>query len=305
MNGGKVFLTGGTGFVGRHVASELLRLGYRLRVLVRPGSEVRLPPDDRVEVVTGEVVQPDDCRRAAEGSSAAVHLVGIIRQTPAATYEAVHVEGTRNVIEACRAHGVDRLVHMSAHGASPTSGAVYLRSKAVAQSLVAESGLRWTIFRPSVILGPDGEFTRLMVKLVSPRWRPVPVLGSGDSILQPLGVDEVGNLVARAVRLPTAEGKTYGLGGPQAVTLNEFLDRLCVALFGHRRVKVHLPMALARPLVSVVEHLMRRPPVTREQLAMLGEARPVDVSQAMKDFQWQPEPLDAVLKRCLEQRRRQ
>lgn len=304
MNGPRVFLTGGTGFVGGHVLAELLRGSRRVRCLVRPGSESRLPDDDRVERVTGDLLSAEDCRRAAEGASAAIHLVGIIREAGDQTFQAVHVEGTRNVVEACRAEGVARLVHMSAHGASLESLAAYQRTKAAAERIVAESGLRWTVFRPSFILGPDGEFMQQMIGLVRPRWRPVPVLGDGQHLVQPLGVDETAALFVRALDLPAAERKIYGLGGPEPMTFNEFLDTLCRVVCGRRRRMVHVPMPLARTAAWLAEHLLARPPVTREQLVMLAEAREVDIAAAVRDFRWQPVPLETLVRQCVEGQRR-
>jgi NADH dehydrogenase len=299
MTGQTVFLTGGTGFVGRHVLAELLRRGHRVRCLVRPGAPHALPVGNTVEAIPGDILARDDCLRAAQDASAAIHLVGIIRESGGSTFQAVHVEGTRNVVEACRAAGVSRLVHMSAHGRLAESRAEYQRTKGAAERIITESGLRWTIFRPSLILGRDGEFLRAMIDLVRSCWRPVPVLGDGHYIVQPVDVEDVARLLVQSLDLPETEQKIYSLGGPAPVTFNEFLDTLSQVVCGRTRLKLHLPLVLARPLVGAAARILPRPPITPEQLIMLGEAAPVDISAAMRDFGWRSAPLETVLRKCL------
>ncbi|MBN2582785.1 MAG: complex I NDUFA9 subunit family protein [Planctomycetes bacterium] len=294
-----VLLTGGTGFIGRHVLAGLLQRGYRVRCLVRRGSTHRLPQDKRVVPVEGNVLDGPSCCRAAEGVQAAIHLVGIIRETGDQTFERVHVEGTHNVVAACVAASVGRLVHMSAHGASPGSRAAYHRTKAAAEQLVAESSTAWTIFRPSVILGADGEFLRQILALVRPMWRPVPVLGDGHYVLQPVGVEEVAEAIVRALEMPQAAGKIYTLAGPRAVTFDEFLDTLSRVACGRRRAKLHLPWAMVGPLVAVAERLLSNPPITSEQLVMLREAMAADTSAAESDLAWRGEPLEELLRRIV------
>jgi NADH dehydrogenase len=299
VQGATVLVTGGTGFVGRQVVGELLRSGYRVRCLVRSGGEDRLPRDERVVAIAGDVLDEASCRRAAEGAQAAVHLVGIIREVGNQTFEAVHVEGTRHVVAGCVAAGVSRLIHMCAHGASAASGAAYHRTKAAAEHLVAESPLAWTVFRPSLILGREGEFLQQMVALVRPWWRPVPVLGDGGYVVQPTSVEAVARAMVGALSRPQTAGKIYTLAGPRAMTFDEFLDTLSRCACGRRRMLVHLPWTLVGPLVAVAERVLSRPPITREQLAMLREARPAETSEAEGDLGWRNEPLEAMLRRMV------
>lgn len=296
-----IFLTGATGFVGRHVLAHLLGRGYRVRCLIRPGREATLPHSDRVEAVPGDVVHEDQCRHAAEGASAAIHLVGIIREVGESTFHHIHIDGTRSVVDACRAAGVTRLVHMSAHGRLAASRSEYQLTKAAAEEIVRNSGLRWTIFRPSLILGADGEFLQQMVKLVRPHWRPIPVLGDGRYVVQPVAVDDVADLFVRSLEMTVTEEKTYSLGGLSPVTFNDFLDTLSRVVCGQVRPKVHLPMALARPMVRLAAALTAKAPITPEQLLMLGESEAVDLSAAAGDFAWHGTSLEQILRTYLDQ----
>src|SRR3989454_5471161 len=176
-----VALTGGTGFVGRHVAATLARRGHTVRVLARDPARARFLADQGVEVVTGQLADRAALARLARGVDAVIHLVGIIVEQGPQTFAAVHVEGTRAVLAAARATGVRRYVHMSAVGArDDPAGKVtrYHPTKWQAGKLVRDSRLPPAIFPPSIINGPQSAPLRLLGPL--PRWAPLrPAFGGG------------------------------------------------------------------------------------------------------------------------------
>ncbi len=299
MSRGTVLLTGATGFVGGQILSQLLQQDYRVRCLVRERSHHALPDDDRIEPVVGNVTSPEECLQAATGCRAAIHLVGIIRQKGSNTFQKVHVEGTRNVVEACRQAGVRRFIHMSADQADPASHLPYARTKGLAEEVVQKSDLEWTIFRPTLIIGRNGEFLQQMLMLVKPCWKPIPVIGDGHYIVQPIGVDEVARLFVGCIPLEQAKGKTYNLAGAKAMTFDNFMDKLSQAVCGRRRIKMHVPLPVAKPMISIMERLLANPPINRQELAMMLSTRAVPTDQAEQDLDWQPADLDEVLKRNL------
>jgi NADH dehydrogenase len=266
-----VLVTGGTGFVGRAVVATLLRRGHRVRCLVRPGSAGRLASLPGATAVTGDVTEPGSLPAALAGAEALVHLVGIIREQPGrgVTFDRLHTEATLNVVAAARASGVRRVLHMSALGTRPEARSRYHRTKWAAEQAVRESGLDWTIFRPSVIFGPGDGFVSLVARLV--RWFPVvPVVGDGRNRFQPVAVGDVAETFARAVERPATAGAVFEVGGPRAYTFDQVLDEVGAAL-GRRRVpKLHHPVRLMAPLVRWLEGLPFFP-LTSDQLLMLGE----------------------------------
>lgn len=266
-----VFVTGGTGFVGRAVVSALVDRGHRVRGLARPGSEQRLPRQDGVTAVTGDVTESARLPAAIDGADAVVHLVGIIREVPrqGVTFERLHTEATRNVLAAARQSGARRFLHMSALGTRPGARSRYHQTKWVAEQAVRESGLEWTIFRPSVIFGPGDGFVTLLARLV--RWLPVvPVIGDGRNRLQPVAVEVVADGFARALERPASVGQVFEVAGPRPYTLDGVLDEIGAAL-GRRSVpKLHHPVGLMAPIVRALEGVPGFP-VTSDQLLMLGE----------------------------------
>lgn len=300
MSRGTVLLTGATGFIGRYILAELLRQDYRVRCLVRDRSHPKLPDDERVEPVVGNILSSAECTRAAIGCNAAIHLVGIIRQSGENTFKRVHVDGTRNVVEACRQWGVRRLIHMSAAGADASSSLPYPRTKGQAEQLVENSGLEWTIFRPSIVVGRESPFLRQMAGLVKPCWKIVPIIGDGRYIMQPIGVDEVSRLFVRAIPLEQAKRKIYALACGQAVTFDQFIDTLSHVLCGQSaRWKLHVPMLLAGRMISIMERFLRNPPINRQELAMLTASRPLSTTAAERDLDWQPLTLEETLRRSM------
>jgi NADH dehydrogenase len=283
-----VLVTGGTGFVGRSVVAALLRRGHQVRCLVRPGSARRGAAPPGVTSVPGDVTEPGSLPAALAGAEVVVHLVGIIREQRGrgVTFDRLHTEATRNVVAAAGASGVRRLVHMSGLGTRPEARSRYHQTKWAAEQAVRESGLDWTIFRPSVIFGPGDGFVSLLAPLV--RWFPVvPVVGDGRNRLQPVSVGDVAESFARAVERPATAGAVFEVGGPRPYTFDEALDEIGAAL-GRRRVpKLHHPVGLMAPVVRGLEGLPFFP-LTSDQLLMLREHNTCDPGPWARAFDLLP-----------------
>ncbi|MGH2395080.1 MAG: complex I NDUFA9 subunit family protein, partial [Candidatus Limnocylindria bacterium] len=215
----RVFVTGATGFVGRAVVQALRAHGHSVRCLVRRGSERDLRGLGAIERVEGDVLVRQGLEEGMAGCQAVIHLVGIIREQPSRgiTFEQVHTQGTINVIDAAAAAGVRRFLHMSALGTRPNARSRYHRTKWAAEEAVRASGLRWTIFRPSIIYGRGDQFVTMLAYFVG-RYPVMPVIGSGRQRLQPVPVEHVAEGFARGVVTGDAEKQTYEVGGPDTVT---------------------------------------------------------------------------------------
>ncbi|MCI0546374.1 MAG: complex I NDUFA9 subunit family protein [Candidatus Rokubacteria bacterium] len=293
----RVFVTGGTGFVGRAVIRALLGQGFLVRCLVRRGSEQDLRGFEAIDRVPGDVLEPDPLIPCVEGSSALIHLVGIIREHPArgVTFRRLHVEATRNMLRVAEAARVPRVVHMSALGARAGAPSMYHRTKWAAEEAVRASGLASTIFRPSLIYGPGDGFISMLAGQIR-RLPVVPVLGDGRYRLQPVPVEQVAEAFARALRLEETVGKAYEAAGPEAHSYVEILDKVGAAL-GRRRVrKAYAPMGLVKGLTRYLQHLPFFP-LTMDQLLMLEEGSVADPGPFFDTFRIAPEKLDEGLER--------
>ena len=239
-----ICVIGGGGFVGRHIVHLLAAHGLRVRVPARDRELVKdlilLPT---VDVVYADVHDPAMLAEVVAGAGAVINLVGVLHdgRGPASFNEA-HVELTRKILAACAAHGVKRYLHMSALGADSNGPSRYQQTKGAAEALVRASQLEWTIFRPSVIFGPDDSFLNLFAKLLA--LTPVMFLAKAEARFQPVYVEDVATAFLLSFGDRRNIGKSFDLCGPRVYTLRE-LVALTGKLSGHARPIIGLGDALS------------------------------------------------------------
>jgi uncharacterized protein YbjT (DUF2867 family) len=265
----KVLLTGGTGFVGSKVAHELRARGHEVRALVRRLGRAKTLQAWGCEAVEGDVTDAGSLRAAVAGCEVVVHLVAII-QGSSEDFDRVMIRGTQDLVDAAGQAGARRFVLMSALGTNELNRELvpYFRAKWAMEQAVAASGLEHVTFRPSFVFGKDGGVLPTFLRQV--KLSPLtPIVGDGKARLQPIWVEDVAAFFAQAVDSPGAVGRTFEIGGPEALTWNEFYDRI-KKILDVRRGTVHLPVGLVKAAAFVAERLPRAP-VTRDQLTMLTE----------------------------------
>jgi uncharacterized protein YbjT (DUF2867 family) len=293
-----ILVTGGSGFVGSHIVHALRAEDRPVRALVRNPKRGRTLASWGTELVPGNVTNRDDLGRAVEGADSVIHLVSI-RQGRPEHFERVMVAGTRNLVDVANAAGVRRFVLMSALGTTEETRTLvpYYGAKWEMEQLTKASGLEHVIFRPSFIFARDGGILPTFRKLA--RLAPVtPITGAGTQRIQPIWIDDVVTYCARALNEPAAANRTFELGGPDAVTWNEFWQRLKRTL-GQRRPSIHVPIGLLRINAVITERLPGNIPLTRDLLKMLeGPDNVVTNDDAPRTFGVQPLPLDEQLRRA-------
>ena len=293
-----IFVTGGSGFVGGHVVRELRARDLPVRCLVRNPRKAPKLAAWKAELVEGDVTDPESLRRGVAGCDAVIHLVAI-RQGREESFRRVMVDGTRDLLDAAREAGVRRFVHMSALGTSEATKDLvpYYRAKWDSEQLVQAGGIPSVIFRPSFVFGADGGILPTFVKLA--RLTPVtPIVGSGRQRIQPIWADDVAIYFAEAVARPDVEGGLFELGGPDAVSWNEFWERLKRAL-RLRRPSIHVPIGLMRMNALLTERLPGNIPLTRDLLTMLEHGdNVVSTDAAVRTFELPLVPLDDQLRRA-------
>jgi uncharacterized protein YbjT (DUF2867 family) len=266
-----VLVTGAAGMVGTAVCRELTARGWKVRALVRdPLKAAAALADMAVEVRTGDVRDEEAMRAATADAGTIVHLAAIAIERAGQSYEDVNTEGTRVVLNAAHANGARRFVFTSQNGASRESSSRFLRSKGLAEQIVRESGLAWTVFRPSVIFGPADEFVNVLARLVrlSPGVLPLP--DGGRARFQPIAVRDVARSVGTALVRSDTIGAVYPLGGPAPLSLREMTERVLLAMRA-RRLIVNVPRPVLKPVVALLQRILSNPPVTTSLLDLLGD----------------------------------
>lgn len=279
----RVGVIGATGFVGSYLVDQLIQSGHEPSVLVREGSEGKLRHASACRVTTGEVGSATAIAETFRNCDAAIYNVGILREDRrhGITFEALQFEGVERCVRAARANGVQRFVLMSANGVKQ-GGTAYQDTKFRAEEVVRQSGLDWTIFRPSVVFGdPRGrmEFaTQLYRDMIAP---PIPAVGffkglrpaTGGLLMSPVHVLDVAAAFVRAVEDSTLAGKVIKLGGPESLSWTDMLARIATAC-DKKKLIVPMPIGMMKIAASLLDWLPFFP-VTRDQLTMLEEGNTV------------------------------
>jgi uncharacterized protein YbjT (DUF2867 family) len=265
-----VTVFGGSGFLGRSVVRALAKREYRIRVAVRrPELAGHLQPLGRVgqiHAVQANLRYPDSVVSAMRDSHAAINLVGILAESGAQTFDAVQGAGAGTVAKSAAAVGA-RMVHVSAIGADENSPARYARAKAAGEKAVLEAMPAATIMRPSVVFGPEDQFTNRFAALA--RMSPaLPLIGGGLTKLQPVYVGDVATAVAEAVDGKTRAGATYELGGPEVLTMREIME-VILATIERRRMLISLPFGLAKLQAMFLQFAPGPLKLTPDQVALL------------------------------------
>jgi NADH dehydrogenase len=250
----KVLVAGGTGFIGSYLCRSLADDGHAVTALSRSPEETPAG----VTGVSGDVTDYDSIEPAVEGHDAVVNLVALspLFEPDGGNrmHDRIHRGGTENLVRAAEDGGVERFVQLSALGADPNGDTAYIRAKGEAEAIVRDSGLNWTVFRPSVVFGEGGEFvsfTKRLKGMFAPGVPLYPLPGGGKTRFQPIHVEDLVPMIAAAVTDDEHAGETYEIGGPEVLTLRQVTDLVYEAERKGVTI-VPLPMPLAKIGLSVL-----------------------------------------------------
>lgn len=299
---GRVFVTGGSGFVGGNILKELVQRGYTVNALINSGTLTQ--PHPAIREIRGDLFDVALLDEGLRDCEAVIHLVGIIMEKPSkgVTFQRLHVEGTRAMVDAAKRNSTLRYIQMSALGTRPNAASEYHRTKWAAEEYVRGSGLNWTIFRPSLVHGPGG-FMKMEAKWArktAPPFIAMPYFGrgwlglGGAGLLQPIYVGDVARAFVDALSLPQTIGKSYDLAGPELFTWPELHATASQELVGKRRLTAPLPAWFARLLASA--GLGPLLDFSRDQVIMSQEDNTGDIQPLESAFGWKPRAFRETLK---------
>jgi NADH dehydrogenase len=281
-----IFIAGATGFVGGHLIDDLLSQGQKIKCIARSERAKKSLTARGVEVIIGDITLPDTLKGILQSEDFVIHLVGIITETGKSTFKSIHVDGTTNLVNEAKRAGVRHFFYQSALGADKNSWSGYLKTKAEAEDLVKNSGLNFTIFRPSLIIGPWDGFTKKLVDII--KISPVlPIPGKGTSRFQPIYIKDWLKCMRKVIDNTENYHSTYEIGGPEYLTYREITEILSESM-GRRKTVFTLPMGLMKLAASLFESLPISPPVTSDQLRLLESDNICDLKSVEDNFDFKP-----------------
>ncbi len=292
-----VTIFGASGFLGRHIVRALANEGWRVRAAVRhPNTAHFLKPMGRVgqvQLLKANVLDDASVAAAVRGADAVINLVGILAESGSQRFAALHADAAERIARAAAEAGVARLLHVSAVGASADSPSAYARSKADGEARVRAAFAGATIFRPSIVFGPEDDFFNRFAGLA--RFLPaLPLIGGGHTRFQPVYVGDVAQAAARVLADPLTAGKTYELGGPEVMTMKQVMQ-LVLQVAHRRRLLVPVPFALAK-IKAAFLGLLPNPILTLDQVKQLQTDNVVsEGALTLRDLGILPTSAEAIL----------
>ena len=287
---------GGSGFIGRYVVKRLAQQGYVVRVAGRnPERALFLKPMGAVGQIVplyASVTNEPTVHRAVEDAEAVINLVGLLAESPSASFQAVHTDGSERIARLSAASGVGRLVQISAIGADSSSPSRYGATKGNAEKAVLAAFPQATILRPSLVFGVEDKFFNRFAQIA--RLSPIMPVIAGDTKMQPVYVADVADAVMAVLAQPGSQGKIYELGGPRVWTFREILAFILQQTRRKRRL-VDIPMGIARLQANILQHVPGKP-LTPDQLLMLAKDNVVaQGALGLTDLGVRPTPLELVV----------
>lgn len=297
----RVAIIGGTGFVGSYLVDALIEAGHEPSLLVRPGSESKVLHADQCRLVAGSLSDQKSIEETVAQCDAVIYNAGILREYPrqGISFESIQYRGVVDVVDAAVKAGVKRFLLMSANGISPPK-TPYQDTKCRAEDYVKQSGLTYTIFRPSVIFGDPRGNMEIATQLYEDMIRvPIPAVGfhtglrpsTGAVMMSPVHVQDVADAFVRCLDNTSAFGQMYALGGPQEISWTGMLERIAEAV-GKKKIILPMPISIMQVAATLFDWIPAFP-VTRDQLTMLaaGNTAPDQTLRPLIDRE--PIPFDS------------
>ena len=289
-----IFVTGATGFIGRHLVARLMADGHRVRCLLAEGKQKDLPWAEPPEIITGNLLDEEVLFKAATDVNTIIHLESGQWWARPRELERIEIVGTRNLIAAARAARVGRIIIVSQLGASSSSGYTLLRIKGIVEEQVRSSGLAYTIIRSGLVFGEDDAFVNhiAMMLRANPLFFLMP--GRGEVVLHPIYIDDLVEAIVRSLRLIDTLDATLDIGGPEYITVEDLI-RTVMRVSGARRLIIPMPPYVMRALAAIYSRIFPRSLLTAQWLDILATNRAAQLGNTFNAFGIRPRRFEDTL----------
>ncbi|MBI4159211.1 NAD-dependent epimerase/dehydratase family protein [Candidatus Woesearchaeota archaeon] len=274
-----IAITGATGFLGRHLIAKLK--GKPVKCLIR-----KEYPRFKVNITKGDLADKKALESFTKNAKVVIHLAAAIDPKDKEEYQKVNVEGTRNLIEACKKNKVRRIIFVSSMASTKTHLDDYGKSKSEAERLLLNSGLELTILRPSFIYGKDSNSMEKLLSFLH-KFKVIPIVGDGEYKFRPVHVDDVVNAILSCINNKKSINKAYDILGKTELTFNEFIDTVCKK-YNIRKRKVHIPLSICLPISSIGSLVTKNFPLKRTFVLSVKSGTTGSIKPAERDLNYKP-----------------
>jgi len=289
----KVVIFGASGFLGRYIVSILSKENYLIKVFVRKPEKAKhltlMGKPGQIEIYQGNITDKDSVKKVVYGASQVINLVGILEEARRQKFNSLHVRGASNIAEACLKYKVDCLIHISALGLYDGKHSKYANSKLVAEEKIKKIFKKTIILRPSVVFGPEDDFTNKFAKMasVSPF---IPLINKGLTKFQPVYVKDVAKAVYVVMNNNKYLGQTYSLGGPEVISFKEIIDFILLKI---RKKRIYVPLSFPLiKLMAILFSISPSSPITFDQVRLLEKDNIVpEKEKGFKELGIKPESM--------------
>jgi len=289
MNKIRVFMTGGTGKIGKRLIEKMDLSKYDVYVLCRNKEHELIP---LLKVVLGDLAESESYSSVFKNKiDIVVHMGAITHTNNVSKYYKINAEATSELIKLCESSGIKKFVFISTRAISDKGGH-YSRSKAMAETYVRQSGLKWVIMRMAEVYGiPGGEGVDLVLDRIK-NMPIVPIIGNGEYSIAPVHVSDAVSVIIRAIEKDGINNKLYNVAGPENFTYNEFIDRI-LKLSGLRKIKIHIPVIFVSVFLRIYAAISKSESLlVMDQLPRLLSNKSYDISEAFRDLDFKPLSLE-------------
>lgn len=299
----KILITGATGFVGNYLLKELVKKKnnsksdycYNIRILAKrkdhPDFKRNLEKvkslEPKVEIIYGDLREKQSVIKAVKGIDIIIHLAAVIRSINRKEFYDVNVQGTKNLIEACKINKVKRIIITSTIAAYRKCKGDYGKTKKIADQLFLNASLALTILIPPLIYGKESQGLKKIIKYINKFPFLIPIIGKGKFLQQPAYVEDTVEAIISCLENDDSIGKSYWVGGKEAITFNKLIDSICENKGIKKKIKIHLPVFICNGIATILE-TMGLNIITKREIRSLNEDGIVSNEKAIKEINYNP-----------------
>jgi len=298
-----ILITGGTGAIGSILVKKLAALDSVLRVLTLPNDPLVSRFDGiPVDIRYGNISNPEDLNNICDGIDIVIHCAAVIIADEDCVFDQINIKGTQNILSEAKKSGVKHFIHISSASVVYTKVTPYSISKRVAEKIVRESGVPWTIVRPTLVYGKSGgqEFDMFLDYLN--KFPVIPFIGNGEAFKRPVFVEDLIDGFIKLACIPDGTGKIYSFSGANRITMIDFA-RYCLVLMEKERVIFNIPVWFCIILSKIMKKIMKNPPLRWNMIAGVIQDADLDPSEAIRDLGYNPSDLTQKLPHCFPRER--